>query len=1837
MSFAKMSDQGQPHSDAEANLAVTSSPDGSRKRVLLIEDEHATRLVLLTKLRMAGFDVDVAPNGSVALDKLRRGHPDAIFMDLLLSDLKGVDVIKEARRDPKFGSRPIYVCISADRMSAWTRRGTKAGATKVFDRASTPVDAIVAEVAAELIGSSSSTDSPAAMSAVKADSEALQEIPAQCGTNVVGSGRPAESMPQSKGNNLPGSKSSILPFNFMKRVFQTFGLARTERPDPVVAPAEAPIPEAPDPTMSKPATAAENQIVPSSVSSPLKPEDMLGQVPDSECGGMTAMPSGRGVAVLTLDAVGQILSAGNACTAVFGWEGRELVGQNVLVLLKDGLDNELGRFLQQKSGGGSNEKSSFRVVARKKDGTEFAASVTPLTWSSDTTLTQRSDNSRLCWTAVFRDLACFAASPSQSAKALHQENDVPPGQPLAQSLSTLQEPALLLHNASEEVQKQFQTLSAEAATHLGALAQSGKEREQLAGLIYSHELELHRVQTALERAVEERKQLEQKLQDLTTSKASLENQLAEQSQNKEELLKSSAQIREQLDEAKAVAERAEAALKQEGARANRLEEELAKLRLTYGELNDKLRAEQQAAAESMRRGKELESRLHANAEDLELVKTDADQHTEQQGNLETALRAQLDAAKAATERAEAGLKEEAARNKSFEERLRTLCDNLRREQTERTKRFGNEVAGLRQVGDELRGKLSAEQQAAAESARRAEELEGRLRDSAAEVDRVNSELAQQTTEQARLEVEWREQLNIQETLTKKLEAALLEAEERSKRFEEELSTLRQVRDELNGKLTIAHDAASQSKVRVEELESRLRDNAAELERANEELKTSGRNKGFETELFALQQVRDALSLKLTAEQRANSEFRQRTEDLEKRLRENDGASERVKADAEKHAEEQAHLGSELETQLSLAKAAAERAEAALQEKSTQCSQFENELATLRQVRDELDGKLTTEQRAAVDSRQRNEELQSRLSENTAELECVKANADKHAEEQARQESELRAQLNAAKAAAEQAEAALKEEAARHVGFEERLRISANTLRREEAARAEHFKSELAKLQQARDELSGNLAAEQKAVAESRRHSAELENRLRENASELERIKAQMAAHAEERGRVESGLHAQLNTTQAAAKQAKEALAEKAAQCTQFDAEMARLRQELTDLNHKFTAQQQTVAGAKQHTEEVENRLLESAGELERVKADLRKNVEQRGSLELELRAQLNTERAAAKQAKDAFKEKAVQCSRFDAEVANLRLERNELNNKFIAEQQAAAESRQHAEELENRLRESIGELERFKADLSKHGEERGSMESELREQLSAAKAAAKQAKEALKAKTAQLNQSEQEVTKFRQKSEELHGNFVTEQNAAETAKRRIKELEKQLRETATSFASFKAELENRASERGGLESELRKEVEAAKTAAQQADASRREEVARSNRLEEELAGLRQLGDELTNNVTTGQQVAAESAQRIEKLENRLRETAAELARAKVALENQTAEWTRSESNDGNPTDNTKRFGEELCRLRENAAAHGAEISELEQRVRESVASLARVTVDLEKERGERRRVEQRSASLTAQLQQLHGELKQHLESQRGTQDRVGDLEQQLRDSEGLVARVSADWQKETTDRQLAEEQLRAVGDMSAQLRKYLSLFEESKKVFKRTQDAQESRLKASLDALSEKETKLQQEASERQRLEKALAVAQQSVQDQSERSALDLVKLQSELQVEQFERKRLEGDALQSRYASLDSTRVGRTMVNSFRRQVRQPVEDLMQSTRRLLAIELGDEQKKLVESVLEHALLLQTSLQEAGASNGGSTPARGNGQPELDGGGLPDRVSDKPAGDLQP
>ncbi len=69
-------------------------------RILVVEDEHAIRLALKGLLRREGFEVELAENGEIAIEKIREGDFDLVITDLALGRGKsGMDVLRAAKQE----------------------------------------------------------------------------------------------------------------------------------------------------------------------------------------------------------------------------------------------------------------------------------------------------------------------------------------------------------------------------------------------------------------------------------------------------------------------------------------------------------------------------------------------------------------------------------------------------------------------------------------------------------------------------------------------------------------------------------------------------------------------------------------------------------------------------------------------------------------------------------------------------------------------------------------------------------------------------------------------------------------------------------------------------------------------------------------------------------------------------------------------------------------------------------------------------------------------------------------------------------------------------------------------------------------------------------------------------------------------------------------------------------------------------------------------------------------------------------------------------------------------------------------------------------------------------------------------------------------------------------------------------------------------------------------------------------------------------------------------------------------------------------------------------------
>jgi excisionase family DNA binding protein len=83
---------------APATAAPRPSPGTTRPRVLVVDDEASIRDLLSKTLALAEYDVDVAPDGRSALERMRMYPYDLLIADLKMPGMDGLTVIREAKR-----------------------------------------------------------------------------------------------------------------------------------------------------------------------------------------------------------------------------------------------------------------------------------------------------------------------------------------------------------------------------------------------------------------------------------------------------------------------------------------------------------------------------------------------------------------------------------------------------------------------------------------------------------------------------------------------------------------------------------------------------------------------------------------------------------------------------------------------------------------------------------------------------------------------------------------------------------------------------------------------------------------------------------------------------------------------------------------------------------------------------------------------------------------------------------------------------------------------------------------------------------------------------------------------------------------------------------------------------------------------------------------------------------------------------------------------------------------------------------------------------------------------------------------------------------------------------------------------------------------------------------------------------------------------------------------------------------------------------------------------------------------------------------------------------------
>lgn len=83
-------------------------------KILIIDDSLTIRKLVEIAFRSSGVVVEVATSGQEGLVKARMSKPDAILLDFVLPDIRGIDVCDGLSKDPTTASIPIIVISAKD-------------------------------------------------------------------------------------------------------------------------------------------------------------------------------------------------------------------------------------------------------------------------------------------------------------------------------------------------------------------------------------------------------------------------------------------------------------------------------------------------------------------------------------------------------------------------------------------------------------------------------------------------------------------------------------------------------------------------------------------------------------------------------------------------------------------------------------------------------------------------------------------------------------------------------------------------------------------------------------------------------------------------------------------------------------------------------------------------------------------------------------------------------------------------------------------------------------------------------------------------------------------------------------------------------------------------------------------------------------------------------------------------------------------------------------------------------------------------------------------------------------------------------------------------------------------------------------------------------------------------------------------------------------------------------------------------------------------------------------------------------------------------------------------
>jgi len=102
---------------------------------MLVDDDQTMTSLMKTLLELDGYEVVIARQGTDALARAESENPNILIIDYHLTDMEGVDVVRQLRQHSAFANRPILMASGLDVREEVMAAGADEFIVKPFDPA----------------------------------------------------------------------------------------------------------------------------------------------------------------------------------------------------------------------------------------------------------------------------------------------------------------------------------------------------------------------------------------------------------------------------------------------------------------------------------------------------------------------------------------------------------------------------------------------------------------------------------------------------------------------------------------------------------------------------------------------------------------------------------------------------------------------------------------------------------------------------------------------------------------------------------------------------------------------------------------------------------------------------------------------------------------------------------------------------------------------------------------------------------------------------------------------------------------------------------------------------------------------------------------------------------------------------------------------------------------------------------------------------------------------------------------------------------------------------------------------------------------------------------------------------------------------------------------------------------------------------------------------------------------------------------------------------------------------------------------------------------------------